>query len=463
MSREIDELKKTAGDYKTWALKARSKYIDLRLNNETEIRALYVRLVQDISNELKKEGISQIRKMQLLALIEILKKQQNKLESKLTTIFEKYIKANAGAATEYAKAIDIKAVQEAGVSKVSTSKVKELYFSSNQRAIETCWSRTHNGLYLSDRIWTKSKRYRENITEIIQSAVAEGQDCVKTARMLEKYVKTGKKTLAKQYPNMMKRMGSRVPEDICYESLRLARTEMTAAYGEATIQSAVVSPSCSGVKFILSGSHPKYDICDDICGVDDYGLGIGCYPVDKAPTYPFHPNCLCVTLTINENPSDFVDRLKRWNKNPGSEPGLEQWYQNIYKKSSMYIDDISKIPYNGIKETELLPNVDKVVIPEAKIKSYALNKSHPSGKDKAIAFEKALGYNINNADDLIKNVKDNVSKYKAVPKGESQFGKKYEVVMNIKGPNGKVAKVLTGWIITPDSDTPRLTTIHVDK
>ena len=72
-------------------------------------------------------------------------------------------------------------------------------------------------------------------------------------------------------------------------------------------------------------------------------------------------------------------------------------------------------------------------------------------------------YNINNADDLIKSVKDNVSKYKAVPKGESQFGKKYEVVMNIKGPNGKVAKVLTGWIITPDSDTPRLTTIHVDK
>lgn len=190
------------------------------------------------------------------------------------------------------------------------------------------------------------------MTEIIQGAVAEGQDCVKTARMLEKYVRTDKKTLAKQYPNMMKRIGNRVPEDICYEALRLARTEMTAAYGEATIQSAMVSPSCSGVKFILSGSHPKYDICDRICGVDDYGLGIGCYPVDKAPAYPFHVNCLCITLTVNENPSDFVDRLKRWNKNPGSEPGLEQWYQNIYKKSSMYIDDINKVPYNGIKEAE---------------------------------------------------------------------------------------------------------------
>lgn len=375
MSKEIDDLKKTAGDYKTWALKARSKYIDLRLNNETEIRKLYTRLIFDISNELKKEGTAQIRKQQLLALAEVLKEQQNKLEGQLTTIFEEYIKANAEAATEYAKAIDIKAAKEAGVSKISVSKVRSLHYNANLRAVETCWARSYKGLYLSDRIWSKAKHYRVNINEIIQDAVSEGQDCVKTARMLEKYVKTGKETLAKQYPNMMKRMGSRVPEDICYESLRLARTEMTAAYGEATIQSAMVSPSCSGVKFILSASHPKYDICDHICGVDEYGLGIGCYPVDKAPEYPFHPNCLCITLTVNENPNDFVDRLKRWDKNPGSEPGLEQWYQNVYEKSSMCIDDISKIPYNGIKRVD-----SKGKIPAETIPNSVIDKLSKDGK-----------------------------------------------------------------------------------
>jgi hypothetical protein len=61
MSEEIEDLKRVAGDYKTWALQARKKYIDLRLNNETEIRALYTRLIFDISNELKKGGTSQIR------------------------------------------------------------------------------------------------------------------------------------------------------------------------------------------------------------------------------------------------------------------------------------------------------------------------------------------------------------------------------------------------------------------
>lgn len=338
MSEEIDELKRIAGGYKIWALQARKKYIDLRLNNEAEIRNLYIRLINEISEKLKQEGTSQIRKEQLETLAGILIEQQNKLEGQLTIIFKKYIKANAEAATGYAKAIDISALKKADVSKLAISKVTNLHYKANLRAIETCWARSEKGLYLSDRIWSKSKKYRKQINEIIQDSIAEGQDCVKTARMLEKYVKTGRKTLAKDYPNMAKRMANRVPDDICYEALRLARTEMTSAYGEATIQSAMVSPSCNAVKFILSGSHPHYDICDHICGADTYGLGIGVYPVDKAPSYPFHPNCLCITLTVNESPDDFVDRLKRWDRNPGSEPGLERWYQNIYKKSSMYIN-----------------------------------------------------------------------------------------------------------------------------
>ncbi|WP_236035017.1 hypothetical protein [Clostridium sp. HV4-5-A1G] len=57
-----------------------------------------------------------------------------------------------------------------------------------------------------------------------------------------------------------------------------------------------------------------------------------------------------IRVPINENHSDFVDRLKRWERNPGSEPGLEDWYQNVYKKSSMYIDDIDKLFSNNNKK-----------------------------------------------------------------------------------------------------------------
>ncbi len=54
MSKEIDELKSIAGDYKTWALQARKKFIDLRLTQDLEIREVYIKITKSITKELKK-------------------------------------------------------------------------------------------------------------------------------------------------------------------------------------------------------------------------------------------------------------------------------------------------------------------------------------------------------------------------------------------------------------------------
>ncbi|CUU46973.1 hypothetical protein [Clostridium beijerinckii] len=332
MSKEIDELKSIAGDYKTWALQARKKFIDLRLRQDVEIRNLYIKLTRDISKELKKGGLSPISKKKLQQIYSALKKAEDNLNGQLTINFEKYTRENIEAATGYSKAITIDVIGKSGLNKITASNINKVYFRVNERAVEAIWSRTQNGLYLSDRIWSKAQKYRKNMADVIQAAVAEGQDCTKTARALEQYVLKGKKTLASEYPNMMARIGNRVPSDVSYEALRLARTEMTSAFGEATLSAAKVSPSCRGVKYILSASHPKPDICDDITGTDKHGLGIGVYPVDEAPIYPFHPNCLCITTTVNERPEDFVQRLKRWDKDPTSEPSIESWYQDVYKK-----------------------------------------------------------------------------------------------------------------------------------
>ena len=332
MSKEIEMLKAVAGDYKTWALQARKSFIDLRLQQDLEIRCLYNKLTKNISKELKKEGTSSFNKQRLQRIYTTVKRQEDLLNGQLTINFDKYIKSNVETATGYSKAIVINAIEKSGVKKIEKSAIENMYFKTNERAVEAIWGRTKDGLYLSDSIWSKSKKYRDNMTTIIQSAVAQGQDCAKTARALEQYVLKGKQTLVEEYPGMMARMGSRIPEDVSYEALRLARTEMTAAYGEATISAGMTSPSCKGIQFILSSSHPKPDICDEITGIDKHGLGIGVYPIDEAPNYPFHPNCLCITLTVNEQPEDFVQRLKKWQSDPMSEPGLEDWYQNIYKK-----------------------------------------------------------------------------------------------------------------------------------
>jgi len=167
--------------------------------------------------------------------------------------------------------------------------------------------------------------------DIIQEAVATGQDAVKTARMLQQYVRQGAMTLARDYPEMMKRMKGRIPGNISYEALRLARTEMSAAFGEGAIAAARVAPSYIGMKWVLSGSHPVPDICDTLSTYDS-GLGPGVYPPGDEPPYPAHPNCLCALVPVHEEPEKFVEKLKRWTENPESEPELEQWYQNIYKQ-----------------------------------------------------------------------------------------------------------------------------------
>lgn len=47
------------------------------------------------------------------------------------------------------------------------------------------------------------------------------------------------------------------------------------------------------VQLVLSGSHPKTDICDLHARADLFGLGPGCYPKAKAPRPTFHPLCRC--------------------------------------------------------------------------------------------------------------------------------------------------------------------------
>lgn len=108
-----------------------------------------------------------------------------------------------------------------------------------------------------------------------------------------------------------------------------------------------------------------------------------------------------------------------------------------------------------------LPRYQEASIPRAKFTEYALNPSKDA--DKAEAFRKALGYTLENADDLIEQINAKLPEYNAVEKGDRGWGMTYEVVMDITGLNGKTAKVLTAWIDDKNSGEMRLTTAHVDK
>jgi len=81
-----------------------------------------------------------------------------------------------------------------------------------------------------------------------------------------------------------------------YNLRRLARTEINNAYREGHIHAARQSPWVEGVKWNLSGSHPKVDICDTWASQDLDGLGPGVYTFETVPLD--HPNGLCFLTNL---------------------------------------------------------------------------------------------------------------------------------------------------------------------
>lgn len=112
-------------------------------------------------------------------------------------------------------------------------------------------------------------------------------------------------------------------------------------------------------------------------------------------------------------------------------------------------------------ENTLLPRRNAAVIPQAKFTEYALNLA--KAPDKAIAFSSALGYDINNVNGLMENIRTNLKRFPATDKGDKGYGKQYEVRMDLTGPNGKTAKVITAWIDDKETGEMRLVSAYVDK
>ena len=108
-----------------------------------------------------------------------------------------------------------------------------------------------------------------------------------------------------------------------------------------------------------------------------------------------------------------------------------------------------------------LLNYQEAVIKPEKLKKYSLDPTSDIGKHKARIFKSVLGFDLSNWELLSQSILNELPYHEAVFKEEDEHGKRYTVIMPITGPNGVTADVLTGWIIAPGTDYPRLTTARV--
>jgi len=327
---EINQTKDAAGAYSRFAFEARKKFIAIRERQDPEIRNLYVRLADRVAARISSidRPLSPFKQAHLKRVEQMLLEEADKLRDGITGIMRRDIRDAVEAGSGISAGITFKLLENDGL-KIDDA-VRASYFRVNNRAVEAIWRRHTKGLKLSDRIWKQSEKARAAIRSILEEAVATGQNAVETARLLQQYVRKNALTLTRDYPDLMNRLGSRIPGDLSYEALRLARAETSIAYWDGVVESGRNSPSYKGVRWILSRSHPVADICDAYADHDE-GLGRGVYAPGSEPSYP-HPNCICTIVAVHEQPEEFTKKLRKWKEEGPSLETLriENWYQRVH-------------------------------------------------------------------------------------------------------------------------------------
>lgn len=157
-----------------------------------------------------------------------------------------------------------------------------------------------NGYRLSDRIWRDAVDVRSRVERLLDYHIGQGDSAVEIADLLEDFLTPGAKLIKTRTP--YGREGS-------YAARRLARTEVTAAAGRATIEASTANPFVESVRWSLSMSHPCCDICDDYAKGGPAGDGV--YPLSEVPPYPAHPHELCNLQPVPMgSTADLVDQLR---------------------------------------------------------------------------------------------------------------------------------------------------------
>lgn len=255
-------------------LEARSDFLKLRMRHEKAIRDIYINTAENVAKQLRSlSGKDEVMLSGHLKAVErTLRKEADKINVSLNALMKSGVEQAYTFGTRPSDEYLLQAFTKAGVNILNLTTLQRGFGDINTAAVEAFWAKTRHGMILSDRIWDQSQLAREGIQNLIQTGIEQGRDVVEVARDLVAYVKDGAMTLAEDYPNMMARMDIRVPEDLCYEALRLARTEYSMAYQEGTYSRVRMSPASIGIQWMLSDAHPEPDICDDLAEADLYGM-----------------------------------------------------------------------------------------------------------------------------------------------------------------------------------------------
>ena len=299
-------------------------------------------------------------------------------------------------------------------------------------------SKISKGLY--SRLGEDVDLLKRKITAQISRGVATGRSYSQMAQQLAGYTKIGYNNAVR----ITRTEGHRIQQE----------STMDACYAARERGADVVKQWDATMDANTRESHQMVD--GEIRALDEKFSNGLMYPGDPSGNAAEVINCRCILLQRAKWALDQkeLDRLKE----RASFYGLDKT-KSFDEFNKKYIGTVENSKGNKIKmDLQFFAK-----IPDEKLTEYALNFEHPTGKEKAKAFKEALGYTKESYTDLKTKILDSFDEKELVYKREDKYGKRYEQIMQITGPNGKTANVLTAWIKDNDNAEPRLTSIYVDK
>ncbi|MFP5527104.1 minor capsid protein [Peptococcus simiae] len=228
---------------------------------------------------------------------------------------------------------------------------------------------------------------------------------------------------------------------------RLVMTESN-AIATAGTQEAYKATGVKQYEIVATLDSKTSTICQEMDGKR--------FPTSKmeigATAPPFHPWCRTTTAPYDPDFDDLLPDGPRAARDADGKTYLTN--ARTYKE---WVDTSVDKRYNKDKQLAMNLQLFGYHIPDSKLVKYALDPA--KAPDKARAFELALGYTIENWTDLRDQIYEEVKTAKLIKKGDSGYGMRYESLLEIRGANGKIAKVLAAWI--EDGENKRLTSVYV--
>lgn len=275
-----------------------------------------------------------------------------------------------------------------------------------------------DGLQLSDRIWRVDNHAREAVGNAIESAIIQGHGASEAATNLLNSGAPVPGDLVRKMKSANAFSVARVAADELlkgsgsprYNALRLFRTELNRAHGEAYMSSGENDEDFAGWRYLLSPRHPEPDICDMHAKVNRYGLGAGVYPSRGKTPWPAHPNTLSYVEIVfkdeisKEDKAGQIDRVNWLKQQPfnvqkgvlGARQKIAALHKDILRESEIATPwRVLKKKYEakGIAAESLRvtpPKINVVTHSDEAI-NYVVDKGLQTGNEHLVAFDQANG------------------------------------------------------------------------